>query len=119
MGEGRFDQAAQEVIAAGHQQLDALQRGNRQRLVGLAVELQAARRHQHELLAEQRLQVHALDGAEAVDQGHVEAPRHHQLAQHVAETVADIQHDVGMLLGKGQQQRSGELSRAAERRQPD
>lgn len=45
--------------------------------------------------------------------------RHHQLAQHVAETVADVQDDVRMLLGERHQQRPGELGGAAERRQGD
>ncbi len=114
-----LDQSAQKMITAGHQQLDALQGGDRQGLVEFPRELHPAWRDQQELLPKERLQPNPFYCTEAIYQGHVEPARHHQLAQHIAEAIADIEDDVGMFLGERDQQRCGQRGGAAERRQPD
>ncbi len=72
MGERRFDELAQEMIAARQQHLDALQRGKLERILRPSRQFQRARSNQEEFLPEQRLQARALDRPEAVDQRHIE-----------------------------------------------
>src|SRR5258707_2404264 len=102
------------MIAARQQHLDALQRGKLDRILRPSWQVQRARSNEEELLPEQRLQTRALDRPETVDQRHVEPAGDDQLAQHVAETVADVQHNVRMLVRERKQQGPRKIGGGAE-----
>ena len=83
------------------------------------VECGSRRRHEKQLLPEERLQRHALDRFRAVDDGHVHLAGHDQFAQDVTEAVVDVDDDLRMKRLHLLQERQRQRARRRIGRKPD